>query len=144
MKLLFAILATLCAGSGATFVSASELTVRLAGLENREGALLYAIFDSDRPFPGDIGSAVASGFIDLADTEEEVSFAIPLVPGRYALALVHDQNANGQLDVGAFNIPVEGFGFSNNPEAKRGPPSFDDSAFEFNDPSHPIEVLIRY
>jgi uncharacterized protein (DUF2141 family) len=124
--------------------SANELTVRLEGLESREGALLYAVFDTARPFPGDVDRAVRSGYVPLEDGAGDVRLTIPLDPGRYALALVHDQNANGQLDVGAFGIPVEGFGFSNNPETRRGPPSFENSAFDFADPAEPIEIIIRY
>ena len=45
-----------------------------------------------------------------------------LAPGEYALLLLHDANRNGKLDK-RFGIPREGFGFSNNPPLRFGPPS---------------------
>jgi len=45
-----------------------------------------------------------------------------LAPGDYALLLLHDANRNGKLDK-RFGIPREGFGFSNNPPLRFGPPS---------------------
>lgn len=46
-----------------------------------------------------------------------------LPSGTYALALIHDENGNGKLDT-VMGIPREGFGFSNNPAIRFGPPSF--------------------
>ncbi len=46
-----------------------------------------------------------------------------LPSGTYALALIHDENGNGKLDT-MMGIPKEGFGFSNNPAIRFGPPSF--------------------
>jgi uncharacterized protein (DUF2141 family) len=46
-----------------------------------------------------------------------------LVPGAYALAILHDENRNNKLDVFA-GIPREGFGFSRNPVVRFGAPKF--------------------
>lgn len=51
-----------------------------------------------------------------------------LAPGDYAIALLHDENGNGRLDrIGP--VPTEGFGFSNNPKLRFGPPSFRQARF---------------
>ena len=49
--------------------------------------------------------------------------------GRYALAIIHDENANRKLDTFA-GIPREGFGFSRNPVVRFGPPRFDKVSIE--------------
>ncbi|HEY2111819.1 MAG TPA: DUF2141 domain-containing protein, partial [Dongiaceae bacterium] len=41
-------------------------------------------------------------------------FLLP-APGAYAVALFHDENADGHLNTSALGIPTEGAGFSNNP-----------------------------
>jgi uncharacterized protein (DUF2141 family) len=46
-----------------------------------------------------------------------------LAPGRYAVALIHDENRNGKLDM-PFGIPREGFGFSRNPKVRFGAPRY--------------------
>jgi uncharacterized protein (DUF2141 family) len=32
-------------------------------------------------------------------------------PGKYAIAVIHDENCNGELDTNMFGIPTEGYGF---------------------------------
>jgi uncharacterized protein (DUF2141 family) len=32
-------------------------------------------------------------------------------PGKYAIAVIHDENCNGKLDTNMFGIPKEGYGF---------------------------------
>lgn len=46
-----------------------------------------------------------------------------LVPGAYAISVIHDANGNARLDT-LMGIPREGFGFSRNPAIGFGPPSF--------------------
>jgi uncharacterized protein (DUF2141 family) len=52
-----------------------------------------------------------------------------VAPGRYALAVIHDENGNGRLDK-FMGIPREGFGFSRNPRIRMGPPRFDEVRFD--------------
>ena len=44
--------------------------------------------------------------------------------GVWALALYHDENANGKFDLTSFKLPAEGYGFSNNPPTLLGLPTF--------------------
>ena len=46
-----------------------------------------------------------------------------IVPGSYALSLIHDENSNARLDT-FMGMPREGFGFSRNPVIRFGPPTF--------------------
>ncbi|MDE2043065.1 MAG: DUF2141 domain-containing protein, partial [Alphaproteobacteria bacterium] len=46
-----------------------------------------------------------------------------LASGDYAIALIHDENANGTLDV-AGGMPSEGVGFSRNPRLFFSAPKF--------------------
>ncbi len=51
-------------------------------------------------------------------------------PGRYAVALLHDENGNGKADLAAMMIPKEGFGFSRDAKVRFGPPRFGAAAFD--------------
>jgi uncharacterized protein (DUF2141 family) len=63
--------------------------------------------------------------------------------GTYALAVIHDENANGQLDTFA-NIPREGFGFSRNPPIRFGPPRYEETRFTLA-PGRNIQIIrLRY
>lgn len=65
--------------------------------------------------------------------------AVP--PGRYAIALLHDENANGRADRALAMIPKEGFGFSRDAPVRMGPPSFAAASFEVR--SEPVVQSIR-
>jgi len=47
--------------------------------------------------------------------------------------MYQDENGNGKLDTGAFGIPVEKFGFSNDAEGVMGPPSYEKCGFTFSE-----------
>jgi uncharacterized protein (DUF2141 family) len=66
-----------------------------------------------------------------------------LAGGTYALAIVHDENANGQLDT-FVKIPREGYGFSRNAPVRFGPPKFGEASFTLT-PGRNIQVIrMRY
>jgi len=52
--------------------------------------------------------------------------------GRYAFQFIHDENGNNELDVNAFGIPVEGYGFSRNANGTFGPPDMEEMVFDYN------------
>lgn len=51
--------------------------------------------------------------------------------GKYAVAIIDDQNGERKLNRDFFGIPQEGFGISNNPKVsiKTGTPKFKDASF---------------
>jgi len=50
-------------------------------------------------------------------------------PGAYAISVYHDANGNHEFDQNFIGLPTEGFGFSNNPALRIGPPSFEAARF---------------
>ena len=63
-----------------------------------------------------------------------------LPPGNYAVQVMHDENENGQLDTNFLGIPVEGYGFSNNPNVMRKA-HYDEARFDVG--AEPASVTIR-
>ena len=66
-----------------------------------------------------------------------------VIPGTYALALIHDENANKKMDVQIF-IPKEGFAFSRNPAVVFGPPKFKAAAFVIGTGDTSQDVKMKY
>jgi uncharacterized protein (DUF2141 family) len=56
-----------------------------------------------------------------------------LPSGTYAVQYYHDINSNEKLDTGAFGIPEEGYGSSNDARGFMGPPDFADMIFELKE-----------
>jgi len=107
----------------------TSLTVEVEGLRSAKGQLVYSVFAGSDGFPDKGEKALTSGSCALTDNKT-ARFVVPkLAPGVYAVTLFHDENSNGKLDTKTFGIPKEGFGFSNNPKIRMGPPRFKDTAF---------------
>jgi uncharacterized protein (DUF2141 family) len=66
----------------------------------------------------------------LPVTSATVTQSIMLPPGNYAIALMHDEDADGECDMNFLGIPTEKYGFSNNVKPVLSAPSFEDAKFE--------------
>lgn len=58
--------------------------------------------------------AVKARWVKVKNSPTIVHFS-NLKVGNYAVAVIHDENGDNNLNRNAFSIPAEGFGFSNNP-----------------------------
>lgn len=116
----------------------NELTVVVKNLKSTDGVLEVTLFDS-------AGNWLKEGQkqkVSIDNTNEvKVEFK-GLAEGTYAVAVIHDKNANGELDTGTFGIPTEAYGFSNDARGMFGPADFDDSQFEINS-NKQIEINIK-
>ncbi|MEM9092817.1 MAG: DUF2141 domain-containing protein [Cyanobacteria bacterium P01_F01_bin.53] len=100
-------------------------------------AVPEAIFDS---MDQAVAEMAASTTASVDESASEISDDVPLVeavlavtfpdiaPGTYAVSVLHDKNADGELNTGNFGIPLEGFGFSQNPEIRTAAPEFSEAA----------------
>ena len=66
-----------------------------------------------------------------------------ILPGRYAVTLFHDENANRKLDT-MLGIPREGFGFSRNPVVRFGAPKFTQVSIDFGAGLHRQVMRLQY
>ena len=65
-----------------------------------------------------------------------------LKDGVYAIAIIHDENANGKLDTNFLGIPAEGVGVSTNPRVF-GKPSFEQGQFSLKGDAA-ISIVTKY
>ncbi len=65
-------------------------------------------------------------------------------PGSYAVALYHDENGNRKFDRNLLGIPLEGYGFSNDPRFALGPPKHEDVVFDVGTAPVEIKISLRY
>src|SRR3546814_11795627 len=86
------------------------------------------LFHTAEDFPDCTGNAQAIK-VSIPAGEGATATVEGLSQGSYAVALLHEENANGKLDK-SIGIPREGVGFSRNPSFFFGPPSFDAARFE--------------
>ena len=112
---------------------AADLTVTVDSLRSNQGQVLLCVFSaesSDREaFPDCTkGNPVRKSNAAVAGGKVVITFK-GLKDGVYAVAAIHDENGNGELDTNFLGIPTEGVGISTNPRLM-GKPHFDQAQFE--------------
>ena len=120
-------------------VQAADLQVSIREARSQDGQFQVALVDA----AGYAGSAAPIAARLVAPAGAVTRVTLDGVPaGRYALMVIHDENGNGTLDTNLVGMPVEGYGFSNNPRVMRKP-TFDEAAFDVGADALALDVAIR-
>jgi uncharacterized protein (DUF2141 family) len=112
--------------SGGWAGASVTLRVELDGFRNDRGRAALGVFDTKAAFLK-VASRVDGRLIPIVGGRATVEFR-DLKPGTYAVAVLHDENANNKLDFNMVGMPSEGYGFTNDAHSMFGPPSFEDAA----------------
>ncbi len=140
MRVLAAILLWLSTGVPST---GAPVRVRAEGLRNAEGAVRLTLFRGRDGYPEAWRKAAYAVSVTARQGEVEAVFE-SVAPGRYALAVLHDENGNERLDRAAFGIPREGIGASNRAAERLGAPRFEEALFLVPSSGATLAVKIRY
>jgi uncharacterized protein (DUF2141 family) len=118
--------------------------VQILGIRNSKGTVACALFNSPVGFPTEyLRSAINIMAIKVLKEKARCDFA-DIPQGTYALAVIHDENMNGKLDINALGIPKEGYGFSNNAKGKIGAPSFSAASFPYDGRDLELTISLHY
>jgi uncharacterized protein (DUF2141 family) len=120
-----------------------NLTINVAGVKNQSGKICASLFSGSQGFPSDSQKAVKSECIKITENPQKLTFK-NLKPGNYAVALIHDANEDGMINTNSFGIPIEGFGFSNNPTILTGPPKFNQAAVFVAGSNTDLQIKMQY
>ena len=123
--------------------SAAELRVRIDELHSRNGIMRFALYDRAAGFPTYAGR---KAYLDIPVPREGDVEAVftDLAPGTYAVAVYHDENANGEFNQGFLGFPLEGYGFSNNARGFLSAPSFASAAVRLSEDGLAIRLRLSY
>lgn len=100
--------------------NAADLAVEIRGVGDRGGVVVALFRKSDKWL-----SVPATETTVFAKKEGVFVTFRDLAEGEYAISMFVDENSNGRFDVNGTGAPTEPFGFSNNPSANFGQPSFE-------------------
>jgi len=122
----------------------ATVTVKISGFKGTEGQALITLYDSEQswlkvPKAVQVVRAKITGAgmtVELKDVK----------PGTYAVAVVHDENKNNELDMRwlPYPKPKEGLGISNDPENKAGPPKFEGAKFDVTTSGASVKATLKY
>ena len=136
---IFAILG-LAVLSAASLSTAATLEVEITDIRSSEGHLMVAVHASAEGWDGKVAPVAAQ--LHAPSGERALLSFEGLAPGSYAVQVTHDQNGNGKLDANFMGMPIEGYGFSNNPEVMRKA-TFDEARVEVGEGGTRIQLRLR-
>jgi uncharacterized protein (DUF2141 family) len=121
----------------------AELKVVVKGFDAPTGSVRVAVFDSKKEFPYGKHAAEATIDVNGVPTNQAVSASFKLPPGTYVVAIIHDRNNNGKMDMNPIFSKFEKYGFSRNPGFTFGAPSFDKVAIDLKQEGTEITVILK-
>jgi len=119
------------------------LQVSVSGMRSTKGNITITIYPDEPSHFLDGAYKVARQELPVTLPVTSACFVLP-APGYYAVALFHDENDNHHFDTNSLGIPVEGYGFSNNPTLYFGPPGLAQVRFAVNPGENPIAIRMKY
>lgn len=119
-----------------------ELQIHVTGFRNNKGKAGGVVFASPLGWPEDRSHTVVHGGFAIRDRQATEEFRLP--PGRYAIAVIHDENENEKLDRNFLGIPREGFGFANNPRVTFSTPTWQAASTNVTCPVTRVEIRLIY
>ncbi|HEY5751372.1 MAG TPA: DUF2141 domain-containing protein [Chryseolinea sp.] len=99
----------------------SNLQVVIKNIKNAKGEIRVGLFNNEETF---LKTPMDGKIVSAVEGSVTVVFS-NILPGEYAISVVHDANKNGKLDYTSLGIPKEGVAFGNNAVGSFGPPAFD-------------------
>jgi uncharacterized protein (DUF2141 family) len=120
-----------------------NLTVEVSGLQTQTGLLCIRLFTESKGFPEGSEKSTKRECVKISEDPMRLSFK-NLPAGSYAVAAFHDVNGDRKLNRNSTGIPTEGYGFSNNPVVKTGPPKFGQAVFLVAGPNTGVKIQMKY
>jgi len=144
-RMLFLGILSLFAAAHASELTASrtDVVMLVGGLRNDLGVVRAAAFRADDGWPFDFGRAYRTNKAKVEKGRARVLLD-DLPYGTYAVALFHDENDNGVIDVNFFKVRVEGVAFSRNAPAGLEYPRMRDAEFEVYKGGATLNVTMQY
>lgn len=118
------------------------LKIHVTGFRNGKGRAGGTIFASPAGWPENTTKAVVHGGFPIENGQATETFQLPA--GKYAIAVLHDENGNRKLDRNFLGIPKEGFGFANNPRVFMSPPPFQAASTQVSCPETQLDIRLIY
>lgn len=125
-----------------TSQNSSEIDLHIHEAKSDKGVVRVLIFNSENGYPDKPELALKSFSATLNDRKCFIKIK-DLKPGKYSIAVFHDEDGNGKINTNLFGFPVEKYGFSNNVKGNFGPPEFAKTAFELKNERKTVVINLR-
>lgn len=117
-----------------------QIVLQITGLENNQGQLRVALFNTSAGFPENDEQAYRRLEVQPENRKGEIIFT-ELPFGEYALAIFHDENNDKILNKNLFGTPQEKYGFSSEWPIRA---TYDEVKFSLKDKKLSLEIELKW
>jgi uncharacterized protein (DUF2141 family) len=122
--------------------SGSTIVVQLNGIKEPAGQVLLSLFNKEEGFPTQPEKAFRWSRVKVTSTSLIISLdGLPL--GKYAIAVVQDENMNEVMDRNWLGLPSEPYGISNNAAGTFNAPTFDEAKFTVSGKRDTVKIEMQ-
>lgn len=142
MKSLLIFLPVFCSWS----IADSNIPIQLnvTNLETPKGNLIVSVFIDQESFAKE-EPFLRKVFVKKDYLKDDVfTCSFGLEPGTYGIALLDDENADGEMNYNFIGMPKEGYGFSYFYHTSLSRPVFSDFSFALSQETHTMNIKLRY
>ncbi len=134
-----------CPAGQASNIASGKIVVTVANVKSGEGGNLIVSLYAEKENWLKTEKARITEVVSIDGDSLLVEFTDLPYDSIYAVAVIHDKNMNGKLDMRKFPWPKlkEGAGVSNN-KFGFGPPDYDDAVLRLDGPVLGIRIEMRY
>ena len=122
---------------------AGTVTITVTDLRNTDGVVRACMTTVEDIFPRCIRDPKSHRTVVPAGETVTIRFD-NVEPGRYAIALLHDENEDGKANRVLGMAPKEGYGFSRDAPVRMAPPKWDDAVFDVGSAPQRVTIKMRY
>lgn len=120
------------------------IIAKVLAFRNSNGNIQLTLYNQEEGFPKDLETSVGTKMIKLTNRDvAEVRFS-NLPYGTYAIAGLHDENYNEDMDYNWIGMPKEGYCFSNDAKPVLSPPSYSSTKFTLNQKQKIVYITMQY
>ena len=120
-----------------------QIIVKVIAFRSGSGHIQLSLYDKASDFPKiDVRTAMKRQALTNSSVAEVVFDNVPF--GTYAIAGLHDENSNGEMDFNFIGLPQEGYCFSNDAHPVFSPPSFKKAKFDLHQKKKVLYVAMQY
>ena len=119
--------------------------LEIPNIRNNAGGIACALFSGPEGYPKKFMRHADKIVIAKVKGREAHCDFVGAEPGTYAIAVIHDENLNGELDTNIFGVPKEGYGFSGGAEVSMfSAPSFSEAEFSYDGQVLNLLISLNY
>lgn len=121
----------------------TDITVTVTGFSSTVGKLRMILFSAAEGFPSQVEKGVWNTSREI--TGKSLEIKVPSIDvGRYAIAVLHDADADGKMKANLLGIPKEGTGVTRDVRPAMRAPRFDECAMDFTVGVQAVTITLVY